>query len=204
MNELRILTGYGSIDLLNPTADDVNMRDVCTNLSRIRRWNGAIDFTVGQHSRLVEAILKAKGANQATCLAGLLHDGHEYATGDIAGPMLKQMTIYEPNPGPLHYNEFHPEHEMIQVQQCIQTAIEIKVGLLGKDFDMVAVNAADLEARACEVWYLLPQSQPRRNLLDTQFQTEPCEASAQALDAILNGDGSMVERLAVYGVEVQI
>jgi len=198
MNELRIITGHGSIDLLNPTPDDVNMVDVCLNLSRIRRWNGAIDFTVGQHSRLVEAILKANGANQATCLAGLLHDAHEYATGDVPGPVLKTCYIYELKG--LYYQSI----PLKSVQTNIQNAIHNVCRLATSDVNWNAVDAADMEARACEVWYLLPQSAPRRNLIDTQFQTEPDEPTARNFDAILNGNGSLAEHLAAYGISVEL
>lgn len=55
----RMLSGR-RLDLLNPSAVDVEIEDIAHGLARVARWNGqtigdAI-FSVAQHSLLVEAI----------------------------------------------------------------------------------------------------------------------------------------------------
>lgn len=194
-DELRILTGYGSIDLLNPTAADVNMLDVVTNLSRIRRWNGAIDFTVDQHSRLVEAILKAKGANRVTCLAGLLDDGPEYATNDIADPILETMRVFT-------VDQRVGKYETLKnIQTDVRIAIYSKIGLQLQDVDFDAVHAADMEARACEIWWMLPKS-PMLDELKAQYP-EPSDAARHSFLKIHNaGSDAFMGLLRYYGVEI--
>jgi len=197
LNELRLCTGRGSIDLRNPVPADVDMRDVCTNLSRIRRWNGAVDFTVDQHSRLVEAILRGKSCSAVTCLAGLLHDAHEYVTGDIAEPVLKM----------LHIENLCVNFTMQEIQDSIQNAINIKTGfhtseLRIYDVDFDAIHAADTEARACEVWWMLPES-PMLDELKARYQEPSKDARAAALLLLYSDYSDFAEHLAAHNIEVE-
>src|SRR5215468_7521366 len=78
----RMLSGR-RLDLLDPSALDIEIADIAHGLARVARWNGQTEgahiFSVAQHSLLVEAIagggarLDRKGR-----LAVLLHDAPEY------------------------------------------------------------------------------------------------------------------------------
>lgn len=87
----RMLSGR-RLDLLNPSAVDVEIEDIAHGLARVARWNGqtigdAI-FSVAQHSLLVEAITAAlsPGLGSKERLIALLHDAPEYVIGDMISP----------------------------------------------------------------------------------------------------------------------
>jgi hypothetical protein len=80
------------LDLLNPSALDVELEDIAHGLARVARWNGQTRgehvFSVAQHSLLVEAIaLHLQPAiPPRDRLAVLLHDAPEYVIGDVISP----------------------------------------------------------------------------------------------------------------------
>lgn len=78
-----------AIDLLAPSAATIRVTDLAEQLSKINRYNGATTgagYSVAQHSViLAEEVAKHDGA--AAALYALLHDGHEFAIGDITEPM---------------------------------------------------------------------------------------------------------------------
>ena len=84
----RMLSGR-RLDLIDPSALDVEIADIAHGLARVARWNGqtrgAEIFSVAQHSLLVEAIFSALApeAAPAAKLAALLHDAPEYVIGDM-------------------------------------------------------------------------------------------------------------------------
>ncbi len=87
----RMLSGR-RLDLLDPSALDVEIEDIAHGLSRVARWNGqtsgAWSFSVAQHCLLVEDLVgrfKA-GAPRPLRLAALLHDAPEYVIGDLITP----------------------------------------------------------------------------------------------------------------------
>ncbi len=88
----RMLSGR-RLDLLDPSALDVEIADIAHGLARVARWNGQTAgphvFSVAQHSLLVEAIGGALNpALQAPeRLELLLHDAPEYVIGDIISPL---------------------------------------------------------------------------------------------------------------------
>ena len=59
----RMLSGR-RLDLLDPSALDVEIEDIAHGLARVARWNGqtigAHIFSVAQHTLLVEAIARAR------------------------------------------------------------------------------------------------------------------------------------------------
>ena len=55
---LVLKTGAGTIDLLNPTPEQVNVDDMLHNLSRIPRWCGAGKLSVLQHMMVVSQLLR--------------------------------------------------------------------------------------------------------------------------------------------------
>jgi 5'-deoxynucleotidase YfbR-like HD superfamily hydrolase len=87
----RMLSGR-RLDLLDPSALDVEMEDIAHGLARVARWNGqtkgAHIFSVAQHSLLVEALARAKvpRLDRNGRLAVLLHDAPEYVIGDMISP----------------------------------------------------------------------------------------------------------------------
>src|SRR5215470_16413803 len=87
----RMLSGR-RLDLLDPSALDVELEDIAHGLARVARWNGqtvgAHIFSVAQHTLLVETIARARtpGFDKRARLAILLHDAPEYVIGDMISP----------------------------------------------------------------------------------------------------------------------
>ncbi|GAB6843220.1 HD family hydrolase [Methylorubrum rhodinum] len=81
------------LDLLDPSALDVEIADIAHGLARVARWNGQTAgphvFSVAQHSLLVEAIGGALDPRLGPPerLELLLHDAPEYVIGDIISPL---------------------------------------------------------------------------------------------------------------------
>lgn len=80
------------LDLLSPSALDIEIDDIAHGLARVARWNGQTTgdhaFSVAQHSLLVDDIcLHFKpDFKRKWRLAALLHDGAEYVVGDMISP----------------------------------------------------------------------------------------------------------------------
>jgi 5'-deoxynucleotidase YfbR-like HD superfamily hydrolase len=79
------------LDLLDPSALDVEIEDIAHGLARVARWNGQTSgphiFSVAQHTLLVEAIARRRTSlDQRARLAILLHDAPEYVIGDMITP----------------------------------------------------------------------------------------------------------------------
>jgi 5'-deoxynucleotidase YfbR-like HD superfamily hydrolase len=87
----RMLSGR-RLDLLDPSALDVEIEDIAHGLARVARWNGQTSgahiFSVAQHSLLVEALARHKTPrlDASRRLAVLLHDAPEYVIGDMISP----------------------------------------------------------------------------------------------------------------------
>jgi len=79
------------LDLLDPSALDVEIEDIAHGLARVARWNGQTSgshiFSVAQHTLLVEAIARRQTSlDRRAQLALLLHDTPEYVIGDMITP----------------------------------------------------------------------------------------------------------------------
>jgi 5'-deoxynucleotidase YfbR-like HD superfamily hydrolase len=78
------------LDLLDPSALDVEIEDIAHGLARVARWNGQTSgahiFSVAQHTLLVEAIARRTSLDRRARLAILLHDAPEYVIGDMITP----------------------------------------------------------------------------------------------------------------------
>jgi len=80
------------LDLLDPSALDIEVEDIAHGLARVARWNGqtigAHIFSVAQHTLLVEAVARActPGLGRDARLAIILHDAPEYVIGDMISP----------------------------------------------------------------------------------------------------------------------
>src|SRR2546427_3681194 len=87
----RMLSGR-RLDLLDPSALDVEIADIAHGLARVARWNGQTSgahiFSVAQHTLLVEAITRIRSPrlDRRARLAVLLHDAPEYVVGDMISP----------------------------------------------------------------------------------------------------------------------
>jgi 5'-deoxynucleotidase YfbR-like HD superfamily hydrolase len=86
----RMLSGR-RLDLLDPSALDVEIEDIAHGLARVARWNGQTSgahiYSVAQHSLLVETIARQRARlDRAGRLAVLLHDAPEYVIGDMISP----------------------------------------------------------------------------------------------------------------------
>ena len=79
------------LDLLDPSALDIEIEDTAHGLARVARWNGqtmgAHIFSVAQHSLLVETIARGRTRlDRRHRRAVLLHDAPEYVIGDMISP----------------------------------------------------------------------------------------------------------------------
>src|SRR5271169_1735363 len=87
----RMLSGR-RLDLLDPSALDIELEDIAHGLARVARWNGqtkgAHIFSVAQHCLLVEALARSRvpRLDRSRRLAVLLHDAPEYVIGDMISP----------------------------------------------------------------------------------------------------------------------
>ncbi len=87
----RMLSGR-RLDLLDPSALDVEIEDIAHGLARVARWNGQTQgahiYSVAQHSLLVEALARTHvpRLDRRRRLAVLLHDAPEYVIGDMISP----------------------------------------------------------------------------------------------------------------------
>jgi len=87
----RMLSGR-RLDLIDPSALDIEIEDIAHGLARVARWNGQTIgpyiFSVAQHSLLVETLARqrAPGLDRRRRLAVLLHDAPEYVIGDMISP----------------------------------------------------------------------------------------------------------------------
>ena len=86
----RMLSGR-RLDLLDPSALDIEIEDIAHGLARVARWNGQTSgahiFSVAQHTLLVDALARrANALDTRARLAVLLHDAPEYVIGDMITP----------------------------------------------------------------------------------------------------------------------
>jgi 5'-deoxynucleotidase YfbR-like HD superfamily hydrolase len=88
----RMLSGR-RLDLLDPTAVDIEIEDIAHGLAFVARWNGQtrgdFAYSVAEHSLLVEVIFGrlCPQAKPADHLTALLHDAPEYVIGDMISPV---------------------------------------------------------------------------------------------------------------------
>lgn len=95
-----IVTASGKVvDILNPKAEDIDIRDIACGLSKQCRYNGQIPYfySVAEHSIRVSLTLRESGG---PALAGLLHDASEAYIGDVVRP-LKKIPEFEEVYGPI-------------------------------------------------------------------------------------------------------
>lgn len=89
------------IDVLNVEAADISFLDIAHSLSNIQRFNGGAtrSLSVARHSLNVSNIVLEDTGSRVSALYGLLHDAHEYITGDITTPIkaaIKKLSNGDP------------------------------------------------------------------------------------------------------------
>lgn len=139
----KIGTFYGkTIDYKNPTADQIDIRDIAHNLSQENRFLGKTKkpYSVAQHCVLGSVILEEMGTPELA-LMFLLHDAAEAYLKDIPTPLKKllgstylsieyafQRVIYDK----FNLNHFEVDHEDIKRIDLAMLATE-KEQLIGDD-----------------------------------------------------------------------
>ena len=113
----RMLSGR-RLDLIDPSALDIEIEDIAHGLARVARWNGqtrgAHAYSVAQHSLAVMRLLYHFNP-QATDIEAryaLLHDAPEYVIGDMIAPF--KAALGE------HYKT---------IEKRLQAAIHLRYGL---------------------------------------------------------------------------
>jgi hypothetical protein len=128
----RMLSGR-RLDLLDPSALDIEIEDIAHGLSRVARWNGQTSgewsFSVAQHCLLVEDLVGRfkPGTPRPLRLAALLHDAPEYVIGDLITPFkaavgLDYKDLEERLMRAIHLRFGLPAQPPIAAQQLIKRA----------------------------------------------------------------------------------
>ena len=121
------------LDLLDPSAVDVEIEDIAHGLARQARWNGQTSgdwpYSVAQHSLLVADICSALKSNWPARwrLAALLHDAPEYVIGDLISPFkaavgLDYKSFERRLESAIHLRFGLPAHLPAHVEQVIKRA----------------------------------------------------------------------------------
>ncbi|WP_311276125.1 hypothetical protein [Methylobacterium sp. WCS2018Hpa-22] len=130
--------GGGLVDLLDPSAESFTLEDVARSLSRLCRYNGHSQefYSVAQHSCVVADLLPEEHR-----IHGLLHDGREFAVGDMASPVKRAIAMRCPS----FADAFRA------IEEGIHAAIYEKAGIALPSPEVEAlVKRADLIALATE------------------------------------------------------
>ena len=140
----RMLSGR-RLDILDPSAMDVEIIDIAHGLARVSRWNGQTrgqhPLSVAQHSVLVERFVSrnAPKLDRRWRLAALLHDAPEYVIGDMITPFKYAL-------GGLYHD----------IESRLSEAVHIRFGLPARLPDNVerAIKRADRMAAWIEATQL--------------------------------------------------
>lgn len=144
--------------LLSPRPEDHDIADIAFGLARIRRFTGQTEryYSVAEHSVRVADHLGQINQPPAVQLAGLLHDAHEYLTGDVSSPVKAALALMTDGYG-----------SALQVlQRRHQCAIHRMAGLpadLPADWTSI-IHVADIRLLATEARDLCPHMDPHVDL----------------------------------------
>lgn len=131
----------GTLDLLDPDPDDIELEDIAHALSNLCRFNGhsRTFYSVAQHSVLVSKLVPEKDA-----LAGLMHDAGEAYFGDMSSP-LKRI---------LDSPTFVAAEDLIQSRIAEKFGYEYPFSAQVKDADLNALflERRDLTSQRLPLW----------------------------------------------------
>ena len=129
-----IETRFGTkFPFLNPSVEDIDVKDIAFSLANQARWNGHTPFlSVAEHSVAVAARLPPH-----LQLAGLLHDASEAYLSDIPGPIKAYLPDYQ------------------KLEEKVQKVIYEKFGIELSNVDKAEIKQADKDATHTEAFYLL-------------------------------------------------
>ncbi|MEQ8345048.1 MAG: hypothetical protein RIB84_23740 [Sneathiellaceae bacterium] len=104
------------VSLVAPAPAQISIRDIAHHLALQCRWAGATaaHYSIAQHSVLVAELLPPDPRLRAL---GLLHDAHEFVTGDICTPMKQAIGVRS------------DIERLPRIQARLDTAIHIACGL---------------------------------------------------------------------------
>lgn len=135
-------------DFLNPSPDQVDIKDIAFSLANQCRFNGHVPFlSVAEHSVAVAARLPP-----TLQLAGLLHDAAEAYLSDIPSPIKQYLPDY------------------CAMEERIQKVIYEKFDINLTPDEVHEVKAADTNATQTEAYFLLASK--GRGWLPVLFQPE--------------------------------
>lgn len=129
-----IETRFGTkFPFLNPSPDDIDVKDIAFSLANQCRFNGHVPFfSVAEHSVAVAARLPP-----SLQLAGLLHDAAEAYLSDIPSPIKAYLPDYQ------------------KMEERVQKVVNEKFGIELSDSDKAAIKQADKDATHTEAHFLL-------------------------------------------------
>lgn len=118
---------------LNPSYDDIDVKDIAFSLANQCRFNGHVPFfSVAEHSVAVAARLPPR-----LQLAGLLHDAAEAYLSDIPSPIKAYLPDYQ------------------KMEERVQKVVNEKFGIELSESDKQEIKQADKDATHTEAYFLL-------------------------------------------------
>ena len=84
------------VDLLNPTADMIDIMDIAKGLAYKAHFAGQTPFyfSIAQHSTLVHDLMRDEIKDNKMLLLGLLHDASEAYIGDMVKPLKNHLPFF--------------------------------------------------------------------------------------------------------------
>jgi uncharacterized protein len=153
MTLIRTLAGF-NVNLADPQADTLSLRDIAHQLAITNRFNGATElpYSVAQHCVLVSDLLLARKMQAHVCMAGLLHDAHKAYLGNIATPVADFLLGVTPR--------LRVPTILDEAKARFDTVIFRKFGVALNPAEEREVKLADMTALATEWRDLMPGECP--------------------------------------------
>jgi uncharacterized protein len=158
------------VDLLNPNPATISLRDIATHLARTNRFNGATKYpapySVAQHSCVVVRLIQQKTNDAMLALQALLHDAHEYLTGDISTPFQEAVAP----------STIKARQTVLDI--AIHKALGVDYTVAGKHYTLL--KWADATALSTEWRDMMPTPVPKHFLPPANFSIMPLRMWDQA------------------------
>lgn len=119
--------------IAKPRPQDISIFDMAHALSNIGRFGGHSDplYVVGQHSLIVESIVRVDLGRPDLAPHALVHDGPEYGLGDVIRPLKRLL-------GPLYKELELRWASAIETHLCLRTLTKAEHAII-KQADMIAL-----------------------------------------------------------------